>query len=165
MKNIIKKYKNRLKPNDVIRKVTANMNNTKSRKYQIEPEIVEKKSLSDVKFKDEYDFYKLDKVGKEISKQTRYNNKKDQNNPKKLRDPLPIGEKVLVLSERLKKKDAPARLHKSTTQNKSFLFKIKKRVVTTANEWYYWVSEENSNVINKNRYLRQELYSLEDQWK
>ena len=34
-----------------------------------------------------------------------------------------IGEKVLVLSERIKKKDAPGKLYKSTTQNKSFFNK------------------------------------------
>ena len=142
------------------------MNNTKSQKYQIEPEVVEKKSLSSVKFTDEYDFYRLEKVGKEISRQNRYNNKKDQGNPKKLRDPLQIGEKVLVLSKRLRKKDASGRLYKATTQNKSFfskkIFEIKKRVLTTTGEWYYWLSEENSNIINNNRYIRQELYALEE---
>ena len=39
---------------------------------------------------------------------------------KKLRSPLEIGEKVLVLAERLKKKDTPGTLHKSTTENMSF---------------------------------------------
>ena len=39
---------------------------------------------------------------------------------KQLRDPLEIGEKVLVLAECLSKKDVPERLHKSTTQIKSF---------------------------------------------
>ena len=43
MKNIIKSDKKRLKPNDVIKKVTYNMNNTKSQKYQIELEVVEEK--------------------------------------------------------------------------------------------------------------------------
>ena len=95
MKNIIKNEKKRLKSNDIIKKVTYNMNNTKSQKYQIEPEIVERKSLTSVNFKDEYDFYRLEKVGKEIGRQTRYNTKKDENNPKKLREPLQIGEKVL----------------------------------------------------------------------
>ena len=168
MKNIIKKEKKRIKSNDVMKKITYNMNNTKSQKYQIEPEVVEKKSLSSVKFTDKYDFYRLEKVGKEISRQNRYNNKKDQGNPKKLRDPLQIGEKVLVLSERLRKKDAPGRLYKATTQNKSFfsqkIFEIKKRVLTTTGEWYYWLSEENSNIINNNTYIRQELYALEEQW-
>ena len=39
---------------------------------------------------------------------------------KRLRDPLEIGEKVLVLAECLSKKDVPERLYKSTTQIKSF---------------------------------------------
>ena len=90
--------------------------------------------------------------------------------PTKLRDPLDIGEKVLVLAERLKKKDVPGRLYKSTTQNKTFFNKnkiyiIKKRVKTTSNEWYYWVAEENSEITNKFRYLRQELYAINGQWR
>ena len=39
---------------------------------------------------------------------------------KRLRDPLEIGEKVLALAKRLRKKDAPGRLYKSTTENQSF---------------------------------------------
>ena len=81
-----------------------------------------------------------------------------------------MGEKVLVLAERLKKKDAPGRLYKSTTQNKTFFNKnkiyiIKKRVKTTSTDWYYWVSEEKSEITNKFRYLRQELYALNNQWR
>ena len=34
---------------------------------------------------------------------------------------LNVREKVLVLAERLKKKDAPGKLYKSTTENKPFL--------------------------------------------
>ena len=40
---------------------------------------------------------------------------------KRLRDPLDVAEKVSVLAESLRKKDAPyRRLYKSTTENKSF---------------------------------------------
>ena len=39
---------------------------------------------------------------------------------RRLRDPLEIGEKVLVLAKRLRKKDAPGRKYKSTTEDKSF---------------------------------------------
>ena len=39
---------------------------------------------------------------------------------KRLRDPLEVGEKVLVLTKRLRKKDVPERLYKSTTENKNF---------------------------------------------
>ena len=70
----------------------------------------------------------------------------------------------------LKKKDVLGRLDKSATQNKTFfnknkVFIIKKRVKTASNDWYYWLVEDNSKVINKFRYLRQELYALNGQWK
>ena len=169
MKNIFKRDNKKIKSVDIIKKVTANMNRTKTQKYQIEPEEVEKRALSDEKFREEYDFYGIEKVGKESARFYRYNLKKDLNNPRKLNEPLQIGEKVHVLSERLKKKDAPGRLYKATTQNRSYfskkVFIIKKRVATTSDEWYYWVSEENSDVINKKRYIRQELYALNEQWR
>ena len=169
MKNIFKRDNKKIKSVDIIKKVTANMNRTKTQKYQIEPEEVEKRTLSDEKFREEYDFYRIEKVGKESARLGRYDLKKDSNNPRKLREPLQIGEKFLVLSERLKKKNAPGRLYKATTQNRSYfskkVFIIKKRVVTTSEEWYYWVSEENSDVINKKRYIRQELYALNEQWR
>ena len=34
-----------------------------------------------------------------------------------MRNPLEIGEKVLLLAKRLRKRDASGRLHKSTTEN------------------------------------------------
>ena len=94
--------------------------------------------------------------------------KKDENKIK-LREPLSIGEKVLVLSERLKKKDVPGKLYKATTQNKSFfnknkIFIVKKRIKTLNDGWYYWLAEEKSNKINKFRFVRQELYALNEQW-
>ena len=146
------------------------MNKTKTQKYDVEPEEIEKKALKDDNFREKYDFHRLQKIGKDIARQERYDTKKDIQKPRKLREPLNIGGKVLILAERLKKKDAPGRLYKSTTQNKTFfnknkVFIIKKRVKTTSNDWYYWVAEDNPEVMNKFRYLRQELYALNGQWK
>ena len=137
------------------------MNKTKTTKYQIEPEYVEKKSLEDDNFRGKFDFYRIEKVGKNNNKIKRYIIKKDANK-RKLREPLAIGEKV-------KKKDAPGKLYKPTTQNKSFfnkdnIFIVKKRVKILTDGWYYWVAEENSNKINKFRFVRQELYALDGQW-
>ena len=56
MKNIVKSENKRLKPNEIIKKITLNMNNTKTQKYQIEPENVERKSLSSLQFKEEFNF-------------------------------------------------------------------------------------------------------------
>ena len=73
---------------------------------------------------------------------------------KQLRDPLEIGEKVLVLAERLRKKDAPGRLYKSTTENKSFFnrdrtFIISERSKLNNNTYLYWLNE-NGQKIKKN---------------
>ena len=42
----------KFKPIEIIKKTTANMNKTKSTKYQIEPEEVERKSLKDNNFRE-----------------------------------------------------------------------------------------------------------------
>ena len=146
------------------------MNKTKNVKYDVDPEEIEKRSLEDDNFREKYDFYRLAKVGKHHARQLRYNKTKDEKIQEKLRELLNIGEKVLVLAERLKKKNAPGKLYKSSTQNKTFsnkdkIFIIRKRVQTTSNYWYYWLLEENSEIINKFRYLKQELFALEGQWR
>ena len=168
IKSLYKKNGMRVKPNVLIKKTTTNMNKTKTTKYQIEPEYVEKKSLEDDNFSEKFDFYRIEKVGQNNKRIKRYIIKKDANK-RKLREPLAIGEKVLVLSERLKKKDALGKLYKPTRQNKSFfnkdkIFIVKKRVKTLTDGWYYWVAEENSNKINRFRFVRQELYALDGQW-
>ena len=166
-KTLYQRNKMKFKANELIRKVTINMNKTKMRKYQIEPENVGKKSLTDDIFKEKFDFYRLAKIGKENKRYERYMTKKDSNK-RKLRVPLNIGEKVLVLSERFKKKDAPGKLYKAWTQNITFfnkdkVFIIRKRLKSLNNGWYYWVSEENKKIIT-NRFIRQELFALNEQW-
>ena len=106
-KTLYKKSKKKIKPNEIIKKVTANMNKTKTQKYDIEPEKIREKSLEDDNFSEKSDFYRVEKIGKHIASQRRYDSKKDMQKSKKLREPLNIGEKVLVLSERLKKKTHP----------------------------------------------------------
>ena len=64
-----------------------------------------------------YDFYRLVKVIQHAEKHERAYVEKDKKLRRKLREPLKIGEKVLALAERLKKKDAPGNLYKSATAN------------------------------------------------
>ena len=124
--------------------------------------------MEDDNFREKFDFYRIGKVGKNNERTKRHSIKKDANK-RKLRQPLMIGEKVLVLSGRIKKKDVPGKLYKPTTPNKSFfnkdkIFIVKKRVQTISNDWYYWVAEEKPDKINKLRFVRQELYALDGQW-
>ena len=85
------------------------MNNINSTKYELPPETIEKRSLDPNDgeyFQEIYDFMRLRKIGTNQLRNEKYNEKIDRRK-RKLRSPLNLDEKVLVLAERLKKKDAP----------------------------------------------------------
>ena len=150
----------RIKPNDLIRKAAQNMNETISTKYQLVPETSEKRSLNpnDGKyFQEIYDFMRLRKIGDNQMRNDKYNQKLDSKK-RKLRSPLNLYERVLVLAERLKKKDTPGNLYKASTDNISFfnrnrIFTIYKRAKLNNDTYLYWV-EENGKKID-GRFLRQ----------
>ena len=106
------------------------------------------------------------KVKEDRVRREKFDSKIDRRN-KRLRDPLEIGEKILVLAERLRKKDAPGRLCKSKTKNKSFfnrdrIFTISERSKLNNNTYIYWLKENGRKI--KNRFLRQELFALQNQF-
>ena len=87
---------------------------------------------------------------------------------KKLRSPLTVGEKVLVVAERLRKQDAPGNLYKSTTENISFFNNeeifIVTKVLPQQNFYNYWISKTPDGEIISKRFLRQELSALKNQF-
>ena len=143
------------------------MNKTNSEKYGLPPEVIEKRTLANDVFREIYDFYRMVKVSKAIDRYERYNVKIDEKK-RKLREPLEINEKVLILAERIKKKDAPSFLFKSTTQNVPFfnkkqIFKIRKYNLV-GDVYYYWIKNENDQNID-NQFIREELFALENNFK
>ena len=168
----IKKTYNRLKKilnsAKLIKKTVQDMNNTKSIKYGFEPELVERQTLTDENFKERYDFHRLNQITKAFKRYKQHDLTVDFKRKKKLRDPLTIGERVLILASRLKKKDAPGVLYKSTTENKPFFSKkqvyIVKKIVKVTGIFNYWISEEGKNQIIPNRFFREELFALNDQF-
>ena len=120
-KRLEKEIKKRLKPLQLTANVTKNMNNTISTKYGIAPEVVEQRSLDEngTYLKEVYDFLRVRKIGTNQARNLKYDLKKDRRK-KPLRLPLNIGEKVLVLAERIRKKDAPGSLFKVSTENRPF---------------------------------------------
>ena len=134
-----------VKPNELIKKATFNLNNTRSAKYGFSPEQIEDKSLDPKdgqEFKEAYDFSRLWRIKEARGRSERYAKNLDAQKKRRLRDPLDVGEKVLVLAERLKKKDASCRLYKNTTENRPYfnrngIFTINKRVHTSDNTYYY----------------------------
>ena len=105
---------------------------------------------------------RLRKIGNNQMRNDKYNQKLDRRK-RKLRSPLNLDERVLVLAERLKKKDAPGNLYKASTDNILFfnrnrIFTIYKRAKLNNGTYLYWV-EENGKIID-GRFLRQELFAL-----
>ena len=96
----------------------------------------------------------------------KYNQKLDWRK-KTLRSPLNLTEKVLVLAERLRKKDAPGRLYKGSTENVPFfyrnrIFTIYKRAKLENGTFLYWLEEDRQKV--KVRFIRQKLFALNNQF-
>ena len=72
-----------------------------------------------------------------------------------------------MLVERLRKKDAPGRLYKSSTENMPFFNRnrictIYKRAKLENGTYLYWLEEDGQKV--KGRFLRQELFALDNQF-
>ena len=121
-KRFEKSRKNRIKPNDLIKKAVQNMNETILTKYQLAPKTIEKRSLNPNEgkyFQEIYDFMRIRKIENNQMRNDKYAQKIDRRKTT-LRNPLNLDEKVLILAERLKKKDAPGNLSKASTENMLF---------------------------------------------
>ena len=169
-KRFIKRKGERLRPLQVIKKAVENMNETISTKYGVSPESVEKNTLDleDGEFNREmYDFQRIKKVDNNNYRTKKYETKKEKRR-RKLRNPLYLDEKVLVLAERLKKKDAPSKFFKASTDNIPFfnrekVFRIYKRVKLDNGSYLYWLEDENNKKV-EGRFLREELFALRNQF-
>ena len=145
------------------------MNETISTKYQLALKTIEKGSLNpnDGKyFQEIYDFMRIRKIENNQMRNDKYNEKIDRRK-RKLRSPLNLDEKFLALAERLKKKDAPGNLYKVSTDNmllfnRDIIFTVCKRAKLNNGTYIYWVEEVGKK--NNGRFLRQELFALNNQF-
>ena len=168
-KRFEKSRKNRIKPNDLIKKAAQNMNETISTKYQLAPETIEKRSLNpnDSKyFQEIYDFMRIRKIENNQMRNDKYDQKNDRRK-RTLRSLLNLDEKAFVLAERLKKKDAPGNLYKVSTDNMSFfnrdrIFTIYQRAKLNNGTYLYWVEEDGKKI--NGRFLKQELFAINKQF-
>ena len=116
-----------IKPNKLIKKTTFNLNNTRSAKYGYLSEQIEEQALkSDTEkyFQEVYDFHRLMKVKEDRDRRERFDSKINRL-IKWLRDPLEIGEKVLVFTEWLRKKMLLENCIKVKQKIKAFLTETK----------------------------------------
>ena len=152
-----------IKSYELIRKATDNLNNRKYIKYNETPNNIEKNSLQDDNYREIFDIRRIYKVGLDIDRQNRYFEKIDNRKRKRLRYLLNIGENVLILASRLKKKDEPGRLYKSSTENRPYfnrdkIFVISHRLKRENGKYFYWLE----NI--KGRFIREELFALNNQF-
>ena len=166
----IEKFKGKhIKPYELIKKATFNLNNTKSAKYGYSPEQIEEQALdlnTGKYFQEVYDFHRLIKV-KENRNRTKQFDPKVDRRKKHLRNPLEVGEKVLVLAKHLRKKTPLEDCIIAQQKIKAFFnrdrtFKISERSKLNNNTYLYWLKENGRKI--KNRFLRQELFALKNQF-
>ena len=164
-KRFEKLEKRKIKPNELLKKTAQNMNETISTKYGLAPETIEKRSLNpnDGKyFQEIYDFVRLRKIENNQLRNDKYDQKIDKRKIT-LRSQLNLNEKVLVLAERLRKKDVPGNLYKASTENMPFfnrnrIFTIYKTAKLNNGTYLYWVEEEGKKI--NGRFLSQELFAI-----
>ena len=127
------------------------MNNIIFPKYSIAPEKTEQKS-SDPNigeyFREVYDFVKLKKIKENKDRLQKYDEKSDKRK-KQLRNLLDIGEKLLVLAERLKKK-TPRENFIKAPQKINLFFTISNIVKLNNGTYLYWLKEGDGKVKGRN---------------
>ena len=151
-------------PNILIQKTVENMNSLPTAKYGVEPDKIEKRSLESDWFREWFDIRRLSRNSKAQPRYERYQEKKYLRKKKKLRVPLEIGEDVLLLSSRIKKKSDSGTFYKSTVDNKSFFDKNAIFTITNRqnieNKTFYWIKNKKTNKKLLFRVIREEIYAL-----
>ena len=151
-------------PNILIQKAVENMNSLPTAKYGVEPDKIEKRSLESDCFREWFDIRCFSRISKAQPRCERYQKKKYLRINKKLRVPLEIGEDILLLSSRIKKKSDPGKFYKSTVDNKSFFDKNAIFTITTRqnidNKTFYWIKNKKTNKKVLFRMIREEIYTL-----
>ena len=108
--------------------------------------------------------HRIEKTQKLRARLDRYDRKRYMAKRKKLREDLMIGEKVLVLAERIKQKDAPSRFYKQSVQNfsyfnkqRTFMIRIKQSIDGIT---FYWLKDVQNNRRVSKRFQRTELFAI-----
>ena len=137
----------------IIKNSALYMNNRKSIKYGLSPEEIERGSFAGEQFKTIFNMHRIDKTKKLHDRLDRYEKKRYLAKRKKLREDLMVGEKVLVLAERIKKKAAPGRFYKQSVQNISYLNKDKTFMIRKKGSIndiiFYWLADVQTKSLKK----------------
>ena len=110
------------------------------------------------------DFNQLEKVDREKNRLERFE-RKIYLRKMFLRSPVEVGEKVLILAGKIKKKDLPEKFYKSIIENQSHFYEKQTYLITNKRfigNYFYWIKSTSSGEKINNRFPREEIYSLLD---
>ena len=139
----------KITPTKIVQNSALNMNLMKSIKYGLSPEEIASQSYKSERFRILFNMHRIEKTQKLHARLHRYNRKRYMAKRKKLREDLMIGEKVLVLAERIKKKNAPSRFYKQSVQNISYFNKQRTFMIKEKHSIddikSYWLTDVQNN--------------------
>ena len=124
----IKNKSKPITPTMLLKKSTDNVNKIKSAKYGYLPDYNEKRSLSSEQFRIVFNFEQI-KKSKQVSKRKSLK-VLCARKTKKLRENLDIGQNILPMAERIKKKSATGKFYKSSVLNISYSNKQRPFVIS-----------------------------------
>ena len=157
-------HKLKISPTKIVQNSALNMNLMNSVKYSLSPEEIKRRSLTSARVRIDFYIHRIEKTQKFHTTLDRYDKKIYSTKRKKLREELLIGEKVLVLVERIKKKAAPGKFYKQSVENISYLNKerrfITRKIQPIDSIKYYWLKDAQSNRKLPNRFQRTELFAV-----
>ena len=130
LKALEKKISKRVNPYQIIRKLVGNMKSQPTTKYKQVPNDTEKNTLSSEASRERFNFPRLEKISIEKNRIEKFDKKIYQRKKLKLRSPLEVGEEVLILAVRIKKKNSLGKFCKGGVDNKSYFHKQETFLIT-----------------------------------
>ena len=130
LKTLEKKFSKRRNPYEIITKSVDNMNSQPKTKYKQLPNDIEKNTLSSEASRERFNFSRLEKISIEKNRIEKFDKKIYQRKKLKLRSPLEVGEEVLILAVRIKKKNSLGKFCKGSVDNKTYFHKQETFLIT-----------------------------------
>ena len=143
-----------------------NTNSLPKAKFKQVPNDIENKTLNSEADRERFNFTRLLQIGKEKAQQERYNRKIYLRKKLKLRSPLDLGEEVHNLAGQIDKKDSSGLFYKSSTDNKLFFNRQDTFLIINQQKidgkYFYWLKNIRSSEELKNRFQREEIFAILD---
>ena len=77
-----------------------------------------------------------------------------------------MGEKVLILAARLKKKDLPGKFYKSSVDSKPYFYKRDTFLIMNRQnidaKFFYWLKSSRTEKTLKHRFQREDIFATSD---